>query len=274
MNWRLPESVQADLRQLAHPYYIVNILLCLSFLVAKLTHPLCTYLFAPGPETCELDMRETEILFFLLVVIMIRSRKTGSMTLLAYLSSGFTYAKGANLVLFFLADPRLGLIYLICFLLQGMLLPEPTYKGPESIVYFRGNTLQEELKKDTKVIWLVAFYAAWSPACINFAHIYSKLSNSYSLPNLRFGKVDVGRFADIAAEYHINTSALSRQLPTVIMFQDGKEYGRVPAIVNGKIQKFFFKEEDMVAAFDLNNLYAKSKEKKQQPSTEETKKIK
>ena len=35
--------------------------------------------------------------------------------------------------------------------LQGMLLPEPTYKGPESIVYFRGNTLQEELKKDTKV---------------------------------------------------------------------------------------------------------------------------
>lgn len=273
MNWRLPESVQADLRQLGHPYYIVNILLCLSFLVAKLTHPLCDYLFAPGPEMCELDMRETEILFFLLVVIMIRSRKTGSMNLISYLSSGFTYAKGANLILFFLADPRLGLIYLICFLLQGMLLPEPTYKGPESIVYFRGNTLQEELKKDTKVIWMVAYYAAWSPACINFAHIFSKLSHSYSLPNLRFGKVDVGRFADIAAEYHINTSALSRQLPTVIMFQDGKEYGRVPAIVSGKIQKFFFKEEDMVAAFDLNNLYAKCKEKKQQ-AIEETKKTK
>ena len=51
MNWRLPESVQADLRQLGHPYYIVNILLCLSFLVAKLTHPLCDYLFAPGPAS-------------------------------------------------------------------------------------------------------------------------------------------------------------------------------------------------------------------------------
>jgi len=72
------------------------------------------------------------------------------------------------------------------------------------------------------VTWLVAFYAAWSPACINFAHIFSKLSHNYSLPNLRFGKVDVGRFADIAAEYHINTSALSRQLPTVIMFQVGQ----------------------------------------------------
>jgi len=49
----------------------------------------------------------------------------------------------------------------------------------------------------------------------------------------------------------------------------------VPAIVNGKIQKFFFKEEDMVAAFHLNTLYAKCKEKKpaqQQPALEETKK--
>ena len=36
-------------------------------------------------EMCELDMRETEILFFLLVVIMIRSRKTGSTALVAYL---------------------------------------------------------------------------------------------------------------------------------------------------------------------------------------------
>ena len=52
--------------------------------------------------------------------------------------------------------------------------------------------------------------------------------------------------------------------------QEGKEVGRVPAIVNGKVQKFFFKEEDMVAAFDLNNLYSKCKEKKQ-PAVEDKK---
>ena len=44
--------------------------------------------------------------------------------------------------------------------------------------------------------------------------------------------------------------------------QDGKEVGRVPAIINSQIQKFFFKEEDLVQAFDLNNLYAKTKDKK------------
>ena len=71
---------------------------------------------------CELDMRETEILFFLLVVIMIRSRKTGSTALVAYLSNGFVYAKGANIILFFLADPRLCMVYLILVMLQVLMI--------------------------------------------------------------------------------------------------------------------------------------------------------
>ena len=90
-----------------------------------------------------------------------------------------------------------------------MLLPEPTYKGPENITYFRANSLAEELARDTKVesvqlivgdlslslkvVWIVTFYAAWSPACINFTSVFSKLSADYGLPNLKFGKVDVGR---------------------------------------------------------------------------------
>jgi len=261
-NLEFTEKTKGEIKQLFHPYYIVNLVLSFSFLFLKLTHPFCDYLFAPGPEMCELDMRETEILFFLLVVIMIRSRKTGSTALVAYLSNGFVYAKGANIILFFLADPRLCMVYLILAMLQGMLLPEPTYKGPENITYFRANSLAEELARDTKVVWIVTFYAAWSPACINFTHVFSKLSADYSLPNLKFGKVDVGRYPEQAEQYHINSSALSRQLPTMIMFQEGKELGRVPAIVQGKVQKFFFKEEDLVAAFDMNNLYQKCKEDK------------
>ena len=38
--------------------------------------------------------------------------------------------------------------------------------------------------------------------------------------------------------------------------------GRVPAIHNGKVQKFFFNEEAIVTAFDLNNVYKKCKEDK------------
>lgn len=76
------------------------------------------------------------------------------------------------------------------------------------------------------------------------------------------GKIDAGRYPDVAESFHINTTALTRQLPTVILFENGKEAGRVPAIISGKVQKFVFKEEDIVHMFDLNNLYVKCKEDK------------
>ena len=52
------------------------------------------------------------------------------------------------------------------------------------------------------------------------------------------------------------------RLRTKFYFQEGKELGRVPAIHNGKIQKFFFNEEAIVTAFDLNNVHKKCKEDK------------
>ncbi len=51
-------------------------------------------LFGPAADECELDMRENEILFFLLIIVMIKSRKTGAThSAAAYLASGFGYAK-------------------------------------------------------------------------------------------------------------------------------------------------------------------------------------
>ena len=80
----------------------------------------------------------------------------------------------------------------------------------------------------------------------------------------------------MAESYHINTSALTRQLPTIILFQDGKEVGRVPAIISGQVQKFNFREEDIVNTFDLNNMYAELKKDKRfkEKAPEEAKKDK
>ena len=179
-----------EVSRLLHPYYWINIILCSAFVFLRLVSPFCQMLFGPAKDACELDMRENEILFFLLIIIMVKSRKSGAThTAAAYLASGFVYAKVANLVLFFRLDPRMGLVYLVAFLIQAMLLPEPTYKGPENLVYFRASGLEDELKRDPRVTWIVTFYAAWSPGCINFAPIFSKLSADYGLPNLKFGKL-------------------------------------------------------------------------------------
>ena len=54
----------------------------------------------------------------------------------------------------------------------------------------RSNGLKEELEQRAGgVTWIVAFYAAWSPASINFAPVFSKISSAYNLPNLKFGQL-------------------------------------------------------------------------------------
>lgn len=97
-------SYKDDFRQLLKPYYWFNILLSASYIACKLTSPVCTFMFPSS--SCELDNRETEILFFLIIVVMLRSRKTGSLTMINYLSSSFMYTKIANLILWFYADIR------------------------------------------------------------------------------------------------------------------------------------------------------------------------
>jgi len=46
-----------------------------------------------------------------MIVVMIRTRKAGSVNMITYLSSSFLYTKAANFVLWFYADVRYGLFY-------------------------------------------------------------------------------------------------------------------------------------------------------------------
>lgn len=242
----------------------MNILLSITYIFAKKTPILCRelhpFLFSQE-EVCEFDSRETEILFFLIIVIMIRSRKTGSVTMINYLTSSFLYTKLANLILWFYSDIKLGMAYGVLFILFALLLPEPTYSGPDNVIYFRQtNSLEEELERDRRVTWLVTFYTTWNPACVNFAPIFAQLSNEFNLDNLKFGKVDVGRLPDDGKKYHVSDAALSRQLPTVVMFKNAKEVSRRPfADSKGKLVKFFFSKDNIVAAFDLNHIYKECK---------------
>ncbi|XP_066907526.1 thioredoxin-related transmembrane protein 2 homolog [Halyomorpha halys] len=254
-------ALKRDLKLLLKPYYIINLLMSLGYLVAKKMPGVCNILFSSAKPVCELDSRETEILFFLAVVVMIRSRKTGSVTMLNYLTSSFVYTKIANLILWFYSDVRMGLVYGVLFVLLGLLVPEPTYSGPDKVTYFRtASGLEDEINNDKRVVWLIAFYTAWNPSCVNFAPVFSQLSADYDLDNLKFGKIDIGRYPEAAVKYHINDSSLSKQLPTIILFKDGKEAVRRPVVDSkGKLIKFFFTEDNIKAAFDLNNLYKECK---------------
>jgi len=63
----------------------------------------------------------------------------------------------------------------------------------------------------------------------------------YGLDNLKFGKIDVGRYPDAAKKYSISDSSTSKQLPTVILFRHGEEFTRRPVVdLKGKTMRFFF----------------------------------
>lgn len=247
-----------DLKKLIHPHHIINVILAFSYLFSKLVRPFCSILYPKSG--CELDFRETEILTFLAVIVVLRSKKRGAVQMVPYLSSLCMYAKLANIALFFYSDPRLGVIYSVICLTHLLLLPEPTYEGPENVIYFTGPNLEEELKRDTRVNWLVTFYTVWNSNCVNFAPIFSEMSVKYGLDNLKFGKLDATRFPEVAEKFHVSTSAFTKQLPTTILFKNGKEVSRRPTY-DSKYQliKFFFSEENVAAAFNLNNLYSECK---------------
>lgn len=143
------------------------------------------------------------------------------------------------------------------FLVGALLFPEPTYSGPDKVIYFRGvQGLDEELARDKKTTWVVAFYTVWNPACVTFAPIFANLSNKLHLDNLKFGKVDIGRYPDAGQKYHVSDSSLSKQLPTIIVFQDGKEVNRRPTVDSkGKLIKFTFTEDNVLSGFGLRGIY-------------------
>ncbi|BFG03611.1 thioredoxin-related transmembrane protein 2 homolog [Drosophila madeirensis] len=268
MTWK------KQLATLAMPYYWVNILMALSYLLSKKTKFICTRIFTLGEEddVCDLDSREAEILFFLLIVVMIRSRKTGSVTMINYLSSSFLYTKVANAILWGYADFRFGLGFLLMCVLVGMVLPEPSYRGPEHITYFRNSQVfEDELVRDKRTSWLICFYTVWNPSCVNFAPVFAELSHEYNAEHLRFGKIDIGRFPDVAQKYRISDSSFSRQLPTVVLFQQGKEVDRRPCVdTKGKLQKFFFSSDNVRATFGLNQLYKQAIERLPEPAKKAT----
>ncbi|XP_005106287.1 thioredoxin-related transmembrane protein 2-B [Aplysia californica] len=242
-----------ELRPLLKPHYISNLLIAVLYFILKSTPGVCETLF----RSCQLELREYEWLTFLACVVVLKNRKQGNIE--EYVSTACLFTKALSTICFFNYSISYGLLYILLCLAHVMFLPKPVYMGPESIVYFRGPNLCEEIERDRKVTWLITFFVAWSPKCVTFAPVFSELSHGYSLDNLKFGKIDVSRYPEIAEKYNINIGALSRQLPTVILFQEGKESERRPVPTKHMTLKFDFTKENVLREFQLNDVYHECK---------------
>lgn len=245
---------------LLKPYYIASLFMSIAFLAVRKTPGICDHLATQREDgnSCDFDWREVEILMFLSAIVMMKNRR--AITVEQHVGNIILFSKVANVILFFRLDIRMGLLYLTLCIVFLMTCKPPLYMGPEYIKYFSDKTIDDELDRDSRVTWIVEFFANWSPECQSFASVYADLSLKYNCAGLKFGKVDIGRYGEVSKKYKVSTSPLSKQLPSLVLFQGGKEVMRRPQVdKKGRAVSWSFTEENIIREFNLNELYQKSK---------------
>lgn len=245
---------------LLKPYYVASLFMSVAFLAVRKTPGICDNLATQREDgnSCDFDWREVEILMFLSAIVMMKNRR--AITVEQHVGNIILFSKVANVILFFRLDIRMGLLYLTLCIVFLMTCKPPLYMGPEYIKYFSDKTIDDELERDGRVTWIVEFFANWSPECQSFASVYADLSLKYNCAGLKFGKVDIGRYGEVSKKYKVSTSPLSKQLPSLVLFQGGKEVMRRPQVdKKGRAVSWSFTEENIIREFNLNELYQKSK---------------
>uniref|UniRef100_A0AAX7T3A8 Thioredoxin domain-containing protein n=1 Tax=Astatotilapia calliptera TaxID=8154 RepID=A0AAX7T3A8_ASTCA len=278
---------------LLKPYYVASLFMSVAFLAVRKTPGICDRLATQREDgnSCDFDWREVEILMFLSAIVMMKNRR--AITVEQHVGNIILFSKVANVILFFRLDIRMGLLYLTLCIVFLMTCKPPLYMGPEYIKYFSDKTIdvstsgrvggrglvvgethlrpvvlkcvftvcaQDELARDGRVTWIVEFFANWSPECQSFASVYADLSLKYNCAGLKFGKVDIGRYGEVSKKYKVSASPLSKQLPSLVLFQGGKEVMRRPQVdKKGRAVSWSFTEENIIREFNLNELYQKSK---------------
>ncbi|KAF3851822.1 hypothetical protein F7725_005177 [Dissostichus mawsoni] len=245
---------------LLKPYYVASLFMSIAFLAVRKTPGICDQLNTQREDgnPCDFDWREVEILMFLSAIVMMKN--TTTITVEQHLGNIILFSKVANVILFFRLDIRIGLLYLTLCIVFLMTCKPPLYMGPEYIKYFSDKTIDDELDRDPRVTWIVEFFANWSPECQSFASVYADLSLKYNCAGLKFGKVDIGRYGEVSKKYKVSASPLSKQLPSLVLFQGGKEVMRRPQVdKKGRAVSWSFTEENIIREFNLNELYQKSK---------------
>lgn len=94
--------------------------------------------------------------------------------------------------------------------------PEPPKPKPQGVQSLDPANFDSEVV-NSKGIYMVDFYATWCGPCKQLAPQLERAASAFaSDPNVRVGKIDADRHAQMRAKYGVNG------YPTVIIFKDGK----------------------------------------------------
>lgn len=254
------KMMRADWQRFFAAYYVLNLLLISSYLFFRqrflAVGPYVGYSTLSGKS--DLQTKEYQAFPVLLAALAIKYWRKQSLD--QFFSDVFFYSKTVIGVLLFYLDKRSLIAFLAVWALLFLLTSQPMYSGPSDVKEFTPITFKETVldKPDSMVDWLVEFYAPWSPACVHLEPVMAELSLAYTSDRLKFCKVDIGRWPKLGEQFNVSPYGAAQQLPTVILFEKGKEAGRIPHVYpNGAVAKGRFRQKDIIVGFDLEKRFNK-----------------
>lgn len=217
-----------------HPYYVLNFLLLIAYVALRKQR-------LSGFQLSQQDMfgvsRESQI--YLCLALMLITRALSAPTVDAYISSAFNFSRVTVLACLFYMQPVLAAVFLSLWLVIYAVCPQPRYRLPDSVATLTTPSLHDRVTRNhQRVIHIVWCHAPWSTRCAQLTSVFASLAQSFDHPRVRFSRIDVAKFGDAADELGVSTSAMSKQLPCVIAFKQGREVARIPVLdPTGKIPK-------------------------------------
>ncbi|XP_062499485.1 thioredoxin-related transmembrane protein 2-like [Corticium candelabrum] len=237
-------------------HYVVNGLAACSYFLFRLVPSLCLIVFAD--QRCELDSREVEIFVFLCCVVVLKARRMmGDWR--TYLDVLIIFSKAANIFLFGRASIKAAAWYSIVLIVLYLAFPEKPLPPSEKVKQLTDSSLKEVLSTNSHETWLVLFYAPWAPPSVKATNVFSKLADKYVTESFQFGRMDISRYPAVSDRYSIDMSHRTKQLPTIILYENGKETARRPAFFKKQVETFQFTEDNIRYGFALNDVVDRAK---------------
>lgn len=232
------------------PYYMFNSLLIGVYLVHRFILPDSSLAASTLAKTWESAVAVTAL------ALLVSSSRQKVPSADAFFGQALAVGRFAVIVLTFLAKWQLGVYYLAAVLFLFVLFPQPVYNGPSLVQQLTPASFQQDIMKagPNDPRWLVELYAPWSSTCVHFHPVFVGLAWDFSSERLKFGRLEISRWAGLAKALSVDIGCLSLQLPTVVLFDNGYPLKQAPDVgEDGSLARWKGTRGAMMTIFDLQN---------------------